>query len=127
MGHVPSASAGSGRTVCASGDGGATMKATAFLKQARREAQLVDALLVARYALVIHDGMTLLGDGKPPTRWQACFKAELMRIDAALQMAGIDTQQPLRPPMLDRHDGDGDGVSASDRYSSFGGAAKFLD
>ncbi len=38
------------------------MKATAFLEQAKREAQLVDALLVARYALVIHDGMTLLGD-----------------------------------------------------------------
>jgi hypothetical protein len=29
------------------------MKATAFLEQAKREAQLVDALLVARYALVI--------------------------------------------------------------------------
>ncbi|WP_250519229.1 hypothetical protein [Caballeronia sp. ATUFL_M1_KS5A] len=42
--------------------GGAAMKATAFLEQAKREAQLVDALLVARYALVIHDGMTLLGD-----------------------------------------------------------------
>jgi len=36
------------------------MKTTAFLEQAKREAQLVDALLVARYALVIHDGMTLL-------------------------------------------------------------------
>jgi hypothetical protein len=60
------------------------MKATAFLEQAKREAQLVDALLVARYALVIHDGMTLLGDDEPPTRWQVSFKAELMRIDAAL-------------------------------------------
>jgi hypothetical protein len=29
------------------------MKATAFLEQAKREAQLVDALLVANYALVI--------------------------------------------------------------------------
>ena len=85
------------------------MKAIAFLEQARREAQLVDALLVARYALVIHDGMTLLGDDEPPTRWQACFRAELMRIDAALLMAGIDTQQPLRPPMLDQRDDEDDG------------------
>ncbi|MDR5822358.1 hypothetical protein [Caballeronia sp. LZ043] len=86
------------------------MKATAFLEQAERKAQVVDALLVARYALVIHDGMTLLGDDEPPTRWRASFKAELRRIDAALQMAGIDTQQPLRPPMIGNdaeHNGDG--------------------
>ncbi|MDR5769612.1 hypothetical protein [Caballeronia sp. LZ028] len=82
------------------------MKATASLEQAKREAQLVDALLVARYALVIHDGMTLLGDDEPPSRWYVSFKAELTRIDAALRMAGIDTQQPLRPPTLDRGDGD---------------------
>ncbi|MDR5884011.1 hypothetical protein QCE69_37625 [Caballeronia sp. LZ032] len=92
------------------------MKATEFLEQAKREAQLVDALLVARYALVIHDGMMLLGDDEPPTRWRVSFRAELLRIDAALEMAGIDTQQPLRPPMLDGgdgegdHEGDGDGV-----------------
>ncbi|WP_167354164.1 hypothetical protein [Caballeronia fortuita] len=78
------------------------------MKQAKREAQLVDALLVARYALVIHDGMMLVGDDEPPTRWRVSFRTELERIDAALQMAGIDTQQPLRPPMLDRSDGDGD-------------------
>ncbi|MDR5806471.1 hypothetical protein [Caballeronia sp. LZ001] len=76
------------------------MKATAFSEQAKREAQLIDALLVARYALVIHDGMTLLGDDEPPTRWRVSFKVELQRIDAALQMAGIDTYQPLRPPMI---------------------------
>ncbi|SAK79798.1 hypothetical protein AWB79_05099 [Caballeronia hypogeia] len=84
------------------------MKATAFLEQAKREAKLVDALLVARYALVIHDGMTLLGDDEPPTRWRVSFRTELERIDAALQMAGIDTQQPLCPPVLDWSDGDGD-------------------
>ncbi|SAL51270.1 hypothetical protein AWB70_04177 [Caballeronia cordobensis] len=88
--------------------GDATMKATAFLEQAKREAQLVDALLVARYGLVIHNGMTLLGDDEPPARWRVSFKAELQRIYAALQMAGIDTQQPLHPPMVDRGDGDGD-------------------
>jgi hypothetical protein len=93
------------------------MKATAFLEQAKREAQLIDALLVARYALVIHDGMTLLGDDEPPTRWRASFKAELQRIDAALQMAGIETQQPLRPPMIGNnadYDGDGEPPDADD-------------
>jgi len=86
------------------------MKATKFLEQAKGEAQFVDALLVARYALVIHDGMTLLGDDEPPSRWQMRFTRELQCIDAALQSAGIDTTQALHPPNLDcKADDDDDG------------------
>ncbi|KIG11172.1 hypothetical protein BurMR1_1832 [Burkholderia sp. MR1] len=84
------------------------MKATTFLEQAQREAQLVDALLVARYALVIHDGMTLLGDDDPPSRWAMRFDRELQCIDTALQMAGIDTTQALHPPNLYWKDDDAD-------------------
>ncbi|SAL78177.1 hypothetical protein [Caballeronia telluris] len=78
------------------------MKVTALIEQADRQAQLVDALLLARYALVIHDGMTLLGDDEPPSRLRINFRSELERIDAALQAAGIDTTQALAPPILDR-------------------------
>ncbi|QSN60460.1 MULTISPECIES: hypothetical protein [unclassified Caballeronia] len=85
------------------------MKATTFLEQAKREAQLVDALLVARYALVIHNGMTVLGDDEPPSRWQMRFHRELQCIDAALQMAGIDTTQALHPPNLFLSGDDDDG------------------
>jgi len=84
------------------------MKATTFLEQAKREGQLVDALLVARYALVIHDGMTLAGDDEPPLRWPMRFDRELQCIDAALQMAGIDTTQALHPPNLYWKDDDVD-------------------
>ncbi|AQH05151.1 hypothetical protein A9R05_39810 (plasmid) [Burkholderia sp. KK1] len=52
---------------------------------ARRQQQLVDELLVARDALVIHDGMMMLVYDEPPPRWRVSFKADLQRIDAALQ------------------------------------------
>jgi hypothetical protein len=78
------------------------MKVTALIEQADRQAQLVDALLLARYALVVHDGMTLLGDDEPPPRLRISFRCELERIDAALQAAGIDTTQALAPPLMDR-------------------------
>ncbi|GAB5097700.1 hypothetical protein [Caballeronia sp. HLA56] len=71
------------------------MKTHAFLKQAEREARFVDALLLARYALTIHDGMTILGDDEDRSRWPMDFSIELGRIDEVLQMAGIDTTQPL--------------------------------
>ncbi|MFM0327757.1 hypothetical protein [Caballeronia glebae] len=55
------------------------MKVTVLIEQAKREAQLVDALLLARYAFVIHDGMTLLGDDDPPPSWRISFRRELKR------------------------------------------------
>ncbi|WP_250517742.1 hypothetical protein [Caballeronia sp. INDeC2] len=75
------------------------MRTTAFLKQAEREAQFVDALLLARYALTIHHGMTVIGDDEYASPWPLNFRHELERIDAVLQAAGIDTTQPLRPPI----------------------------
>lgn len=43
------------------GPEGVPMRTTAFLKRAEREAQFVEALL-ARYALTVYHGMTVLGD-----------------------------------------------------------------
>lgn len=84
------------------------MKTASFLKQAEREARFVDALLMARYALVTHNGLTIFGDDVAASRWSINFGAELRCVDAALQMAGIDTTQPLYPPIAHPHDEDDD-------------------
>ncbi|GGD96577.1 hypothetical protein [Caballeronia grimmiae] len=68
----------------------------------------MEAADVARYALVIHDGMTPLGDDEPPSRWPMRFDCEIQCIDAALEMAGIDTTQALHPPNIYWKDDDAD-------------------
>ncbi|MPW17856.1 hypothetical protein GCT13_13135 [Paraburkholderia sp. CNPSo 3157] len=72
------------------------MKPKAFIEQAERESKLIDALLLARYMLVIHDGKLCSAEGET---WELDFSPELKRIDEALQMAGIDTTQPLHCPI----------------------------
>lgn len=57
---------------------------------------LVQALLVARYTLVIHDGMVVTSEGES---WQLDFSSQLARIDAALKNAGIDTARPMVAPV----------------------------
>ncbi|TCK43962.1 hypothetical protein B0G84_2310 [Paraburkholderia sp. BL8N3] len=79
------------------------MKPKTFIEQAEREAKLVDGLLLARYTLVIHHGKLCTAERET---WKMDFRAELSRIDSALQMAGIDTTQPLHPPF--RYDEDED-------------------
>jgi hypothetical protein len=75
------------------------MKAKAFIDQAKREAKLIDALLPARYMLVIHDGKMCSAEGET---WELDFRPELDEIDVALQMAGIDTTQPMHAPVRRR-------------------------
>jgi hypothetical protein len=58
--------------------------------------ETVQALLVARYTLVIHNGMTVTSEGES---WKLDFTAELAKIDAALQGAGIDTTKPMLAPV----------------------------
>ncbi|CAN7726585.1 hypothetical protein [Paraburkholderia hospita] len=72
------------------------MKAKAFIDQVKRQAKLIDALLFARYTLVIHDRKMCSAEGET---WELNFSAELAEIDVALQMAGIDTTQPLHAPI----------------------------
>jgi hypothetical protein len=82
------------------------MKAKTFIEQAERDAKLIDALLLARYMLVIHDGKLCTAEGET---WRLDFRPELDEIDAALQMAGIDTTQPLAAPVRrwrERDDGE---------------------
>ncbi|MEI6002731.1 hypothetical protein H3V53_38230 [Paraburkholderia bengalensis] len=72
------------------------MKTQTFIDQAKREAKLVEALLLVRYTLVIHDSNIIRCEGE---EWRLDFSPELDVIDAALQMAGIDTTQPLIAPV----------------------------
>ncbi|WP_143062224.1 hypothetical protein [Paraburkholderia diazotrophica] len=56
--------------------------------------------------LVIHDGKMCSAEGET---WELDFSSELERIDEVLQMAGIDTTQPLHCPIRWRdEDEDGD-------------------
>jgi hypothetical protein len=57
---------------------------------------LVKALLIARYTLVIHNGMKVTSEGES---WRLDFAGELAEIDAALQSAGIDTTKPMLAPV----------------------------
>ncbi|MDR5784582.1 hypothetical protein QCE63_34855 [Caballeronia sp. LZ065] len=66
------------------------MRTAAFIKQAEHEAQFVDALLRARYALTVHHGMTVLSDDECSPPCALDLSLALKRIDAPLQMAGID-------------------------------------
>ncbi|MDR5832498.1 hypothetical protein P9250_32125 [Caballeronia sp. LP006] len=74
------------------------MKTHVSFKQAARGARFVDALLLARYALTIHDGITVLGDDDDKSHWPMDFSIKLRRIDEVFQMAGINTTLLLHPP-----------------------------
>jgi hypothetical protein len=71
------------------------MAADAWVREAERESKLVDALYRARYAIAVHNGMTVRSDGE---EWALDFAQELKLIDTALTMAGIDTKQLKQQP-----------------------------
>ncbi|MBB5508186.1 hypothetical protein [Paraburkholderia atlantica] len=57
---------------------------------------LVRALLLARYTLVIHNGMKVTSEGES---WTLDFASQIAEIDAALQGAGVDTTKPMLAPV----------------------------
>ncbi|MFP4889313.1 hypothetical protein [Paraburkholderia sp. EG304] len=57
---------------------------------------VVKALLLARYTLVIHNGMKVTSEAES---WTLDFATQLRKIDAALQGAGIDTTKPMLAPV----------------------------
>lgn len=63
---------------------------------ASEQPPLVRALLIARYALVIHNGMTVISEGES---WRLDFSSQLAEIDAALKEAEIDTSKPMLAPV----------------------------
>ncbi|WP_176053180.1 hypothetical protein [Paraburkholderia caribensis] len=75
------------------------MKAKVFVAADDRCATLVDAFLLARYLLTVHDGFAM-HTGKD--EWQIDLGPELQKLDAVLEMAGVDVSQPLRIPVRKR-------------------------
>lgn len=61
----------------------------------KRDAQIIDALHIARYALVTHNSLTVRCEG---TEWPINFEAEISKIDEVMTMLGVDLTQPLPAP-----------------------------
>lgn len=62
----------------------------------KRDAQIIDALHVARYALVIHNGAKVTCEGQS---FKMDFERELEKIDAVMTMLGVDLSEPLPAPV----------------------------
>jgi hypothetical protein len=61
----------------------------------KRDAKIIQALHVARYALVTHSGARCLMEGDT---FPMDFSAELDQIDEVMVMLGVDLTQPLPAP-----------------------------
>jgi hypothetical protein len=72
-------------------------------KDPLHEPPLIRALLKARYAMTIHDGMKVTAEGKS---WTLDFRPQLAEIDAALQNADFDTKKPMLAPVRWADDAD---------------------
>lgn len=79
------------------------MKSSNFVRQAERDAKVVEALHLARYLLVIHHSLTVRAEGE---EWQLDFTRGIESLTAALELLGIDTSNGLPAPMPpgDDHD-----------------------
>lgn len=80
-----------------------SVSATDFIKAAKRDAEIIGALHIARYALVTHSGLTIRCEGE---EWKADFEEEISKIDAVMTMLGVDLTQPLPAPVNWRTDED---------------------
>ena len=70
------------------------MKSTSCVEQALREAKIVEALSIARFALGIHDRLLHTREGK---QIEMDFRYEIRKIDEALGLLGVDTSQLIAP------------------------------
>jgi hypothetical protein len=76
-------------------------RADALTMTLKRNAQIIDALHVARYALVIHNGRRMTCEGET---FRTDFNAELAKIDEVMTMLGVDLSEPLPAPIGNSHD-----------------------
>lgn len=72
------------------------MSASSFISAAERDGKIIDALHVARYALVIHDGLVFECEGE---RHKMDFTVEIEKIDEVMTMLGVDLTEPLPAPV----------------------------
>lgn len=61
-----------------------------------RDAQIIEALHLARYTLVIHEGMKVLCEGQS---WTLEFRDEITKLDTVMTMLGVDLTEPLPAPV----------------------------
>ena len=72
------------------------MKPGAYIAQAERDAKVIEALHVARYALVTHDSLTVRCEGG---EWEMDFSGQIAQLTEAMELMGVDMSQPLLAPM----------------------------
>lgn len=72
------------------------MSAGKYIEAAKRDAEIIDALHVARYALVIHSGCAMICEGHKSTM---DFSPEIEKINAVMTMLGVDLTEPLPAPV----------------------------
>ena len=71
------------------------MSASKFIEATERDAKIIDALHLARYALVIHHSLPFECEGE---RGRLDFTEEVEKIDAVMTMLGVDLTEPLPAP-----------------------------
>lgn len=60
--------------------------------------KLINVLYRARYAFVIHGGLTVRCEG---SEWQMDFTKQIAEIDEALELLGFDLSKPMLAPPFD--------------------------
>jgi hypothetical protein len=68
------------------------MEFDAFIKQAERDAKVVDALYLARHMLASYHGLIVHSEREPV---KTDFSPQLEQIDTALGLLGIDIADPM--------------------------------
>jgi hypothetical protein len=71
------------------------MEFDAFIRQAERDAKVVDALYIARHMLATYHGLIVHSERE---QWKTDFRPQIKQIDTALRLLGIDIDDPMIAP-----------------------------
>jgi hypothetical protein len=75
------------------------MSAQQFIDATKRDAKIIDALHIARYALVTNNGLTCQCEGD---EFPMDFAAEIAAVSEVMVMLGVDLSEPLPAPVMRR-------------------------
>ena len=71
------------------------MEFDAFIRQAERDAKVVDTLYIARHMLEKYHGLIVHSERE---QWKTDFRPQIKQIDTALRLLGIDIDDPMIAP-----------------------------
>ena len=71
------------------------MEFDAFIRQAERDAKVVDALYIARHMLATYHGLIVHSERE---QWKTDFRPQIKQIDTALRLLGIDIDDQVIAP-----------------------------